>query len=174
MPAPIDLRGQKFGRLTVVRRNGHAVSPAGNSTRLWLCLCDCGAEVNVRSTSLRFGVSNSCGCLQREVNVRRSTVHGHHRRGATTTEYHSWAGMLQRCTNPAAEKWQIYGGRGIQVCERWQSFDNFYADMGKKPSSKYSIDRIDNDGHYEPGNCRWATAKEQRANQRPPQQRVAA
>ncbi|MDQ5917678.1 MAG: hypothetical protein QG660_789 [Pseudomonadota bacterium] len=82
--------------------------------------------------------------------------------------------MLQRCTNPAAEKWQIYGGRGIHVCERWHSFDNFYADMGLKPSSKHSIDRIDNDGHYEPGNCRWATAKEQRANQRPPQQRVAA
>ena len=111
--------------------------------------------------SLRGGVSLSCGCLQREI----ATTHGESRVGAYTPEYNAWSSMRRRCAARSGDKFRRYGARGITVCDRWrESFENFLADMGRKPTPKHSIDRVDNDGNYEPSNCRWATAKEQQRN----------
>jgi hypothetical protein len=152
------MTGRRFGRLTVI-------SDAGNnkySNAQWLCLCDCGATKTVGGRSLRVGKSQSCGCVTLEVNRSRMTRHGK----TGTCEHNIWLTMRDRCRNPKNHKFSAYGGRGIAVCDRWNSFEAFLADMGPRPTSRHSIDRIDNDGNYEPDNCRWATSKEQRANQR--------
>lgn len=168
----LELTGQRFGRLRVVERaenRGHHVR--------WRCICDCGAESIVGVDQLRSGDTQSCGCLHREVSSRigkryishatASLVkHGATRNGRVTPEYSSWAGMVARCENPRHIGFERYGARGISVCPRWRgSFEAFLEDMGSRPVG-CSIDRIDNDSNYEPGNCRWATHKEQRANQR--------
>lgn len=146
----IDVTGQKFHGLRVVR-------PAGIGRwqqRLWLCVCDCGNETVTTCGMLRNGNTKSCGCLKR----------GPH--GKSNTRVHNcWTSMLQRCNNPRNPAYKWYGARGIQVCERWHSFENFYADMGDQPEG-LSIDRINNDGNYEPTNCRWATTSEQLSNRR--------
>lgn len=147
----INLVGQKFGMLTVVRRNGRI----GRNTA-WLCRCDCGNETAASTHHLRTGAKVSCGC--------RRLKHGHGGRGERrSSEYCCWFSMIARCANPARAH---YGGRGIRVCDRWSSFESFLADMGPKPSPKHSLDRIDVNGNYEPGNCRWATKKEQARNTR--------
>jgi hypothetical protein len=112
----------------------------------------------------------SCGCFQQEQASKANTTHGDSRRnGKRTPEYQAWTGMIKRCSNPSEIGFRHYGGRGIKVCERWRhSFPNFLADMGRKPSPKHSIERNDNDGNYEPSNCRWATQKEQIHNKRHP------
>ena len=128
---------------------------------MWLCQCDCGKEVIVRGASLTTGNTKSCGCLT----TANAVTHGKSR----TDEYKAWGTMLQRCTNPRATGFDRWGGRGITVCERWRrSFENFLVDLGPKPSPQHSIDRINNDGNYEPGNCRWATKQEQIWNSRVP------
>jgi hypothetical protein len=149
--------GSRFGRLTVTSRTE---AKAGQAT--WLCRCDCGREVAVQGGALRRGHTSSCGCLRLE------QLHGGSRGGrARRNECRSWRAMIRRCTVPTQDGYANYGGRGISVCQRWlDSFDAFYADMGKRPSRAYSIDRINVDGNYEPGNCRWATMKEQAANKR--------
>jgi hypothetical protein len=157
----LDLTGERFGRLTAV-----SIDHITDGRVFWLCRCECGEESVIRLGHLRSGHTLSCGCLALRLVVSRSFVHGRARRGkARSREYISWALMIQRCTNPKRAEWKYYGGRGVAVCERWKSFENFLADMGARPGRK-SLDRIDNDGNYESGNCRWATRKEQRANRR--------
>ena len=140
----------------------------GNRRSYWRVRCDCGNELVVLSSNLRGGNTRSCGCLEAEKKAARSLVHGHARVGRKTPEYRTWCEMLGRCNNPNHWGYPDYGGRGIKVCLRWsESFSNFLADMGPKPSPKHSIDRYPNrEGNYEPNNCRWATAKEQVRNRR--------
>lgn len=157
-----ELTGQTFGRLTVLRRNG----VDKNNGSLWLCICACGKEHTVLGASLSRGIIKSCGCLRVDVVRARSTTHGQTSGKKVSPEYVSWAAMITRCGNPNQKDWHSYGGRGIIVCERWrESFENFLEDMGKKPKG-LTLDRIDVNGNYEPGNCRWATSQEQTANKR--------
>ena len=144
-----DLTGHKFGRLIVV-----SFAYKRYACSHWNCLCECGGTAVCRSSSLKDGYSQSCGCIIRK--------HGKTR----TSEYNIWSSMIARCTNRKCHAYHRYGGRGITVCERWRtSFINFFSDMGPRPSLKYTLDRFpDNDGNYEPGNCRWATMKEQQRN----------
>lgn len=154
----IDLTGQKFGRLTVVEAGD---STPGGTVR-WNCACSCGKTALVRGSSLRSGHTRSCGCLLLEIAAQVNRRHGMH----LSPEFTAWKGMWHRCTRPAYHLYASYGGRGIKVCEEWRSFEAFYADMGAKPTAKHSIDRINPDGNYERGNCRWATATEQQRNKR--------
>jgi hypothetical protein len=153
-----DLTNEQFGRLTALK----PISKI-NGAYIWLCHCSCGIEVEVCSGSLKSGRTSSCGCLQKELARELHTKHGF----SHTPEYNAWINMKLRCTSPKCKYYKDYGGRGIQVCERWrESFENFLSDMGKKPSPELSIDRINNDGNYEPGNCRWATKIEQTNNRK--------
>jgi hypothetical protein len=130
----------------------------------WLCLCSCGKECIRYASSLknRRSKRHSCGCLKQS-----PLTHGHTTGGKWSPEYRSYQAMLDRCTDPTNNRYAMYTSRGITICARWlESFENFLADMGQKPTPKHSIDRIDNDGNYEPGNCRWATAMQQRHNRR--------
>ncbi len=148
-----DLTGQRFGRLVVVSRGPDSKNTA--RTRRWFCICDCGLERLVASTSLKSGGTVSCGCIRRK-------------EGAVTRkpEYAIWQGILNRCRNSNVRSFKNYGGRGISVAPEWQTFEQFYADMGPRPSTSHSVERKDVDGNYGPGNCLWATAREQCNNRR--------
>lgn len=159
MPAIKDITGQRFGRLVALRIVGKA------RRARWLCECDCGHEYTVEGTMLRSGNTRSCGCLQPQKARNRVWKHGHAQHGPSKT-YTSWANMLRRCDDSTGRDFEYYGGRGISVCERWRSFENFLADMGERPIG-LTLDRIENDRGYEPGNCRWATWSEQQINRRP-------
>lgn len=147
-PPAVVVAGERYGRLVVI---GDAGSTALGQRR-YKVRCDCGKETTVVGASLRRGATQSCGCLHRE----RFRHEAHGRSG--TPEYRTWQAIIQRCTNPKDRAYQYYGARGVKICERWRnSFAAFLADMGPKPGRSYSIDRIDEDGNYEPGNCRWVT-----------------
>ena len=158
---PLDLAGQKIGRLTVsaeTKYDGHS--------RKWKCFCSCGAETWVAASQLQSYRTRSCGCLQKEMVSEARFRHGHSSKvkGVSPT-YRIWQAMLQRCENPTDADYENYGGDGIRVCSEWHDFTAFLQDMGECPLS-LSLDRIDNDGDYEPGNCRWATKQEQCNNTR--------
>ena len=157
----IDLTGQKFGRLAAIKRADKHTSHA-----VWLCVCECGNEVLVRSCHLRSGHTQSCGCLQKERTSEASIKHGHNTKNKRTPEYNIWAMMIQRCENPKNKNYPDYGGRGVTVCERWKTFENFLADMGERPSPNHSLERVDNNKGYSPENCIWADKTIQARNQR--------
>ncbi|HXQ34629.1 MAG TPA: hypothetical protein VN843_11510 [Anaerolineales bacterium] len=151
-----NLRGKIFGRLEVLYRNGQELPVK------WVCICQCEKIISVSDNHLKTGHTQSCGCISTDRVVEYNTTHGL----SHTPEYRSWEGMRKRCNNPNNPKYEIYGGRGIKVCEAWShDFQAFYDYMGPRPGPEYSIDRYpNNDGDYEPGNCRWATSVQQVCN----------
>lgn len=156
----IELKpGQKFGRWTILDK-----SLFKNKKIFWKCRCECGVQRFVQSYHLRTGESRSCGCLSSDVSTQMWTKHGLSKQPGI---YVAWRAMIQRCESPGKDKYKYYAGRGIKVCKRWRkSFEAFLEDMGNKPSPDLSLDRINNDGDYEPGNCRWATRSQQIQNSR--------
>lgn len=155
---PVDLTGKRFGRLTVV-----ALAENIGGKRGWQCKCDCGSAPVVRHDHLAGGRVVSCGCHRAAASGARNRTHGRSR----TAEYRIWRNMLNRCHWDKWPEWHLYGGRGITVCDEWRaSFEAFFVHMGERPTSTHSIDRIDGNKGYEPGNCRWATPTEQARNTR--------
>lgn len=156
-----DITGHRFGRLIAVK----PVAEDKWKQIIWLCQCDCGKTKEIRGKHLWSNKINSCGCFRIEIGSIRNTKHGHAKKDRVTRTFHSWQGILARCLNKNSSRYSDYGGRGITVCERWLKFENFLADMGECPDG-LSIDRINNGGNYELGNCRWSTPKEQSRNKR--------
>lgn len=154
--------GQRFTRLIVTSKWLGGINGAQ-----WFCLCDCGVAIVAAQCNLHSGNTKSCGCIHKEDLTRRNFRHGYATRKNKVSEYRIWQSMIQRCHNPRDKAYRHYGARGIHVCERWRhSFENFLADVGSKPKGHW-IERVNNDGSYTPENCKWATPKEQRKNQRP-------
>jgi hypothetical protein len=168
----IDIKGKRYGRLVVVQKD--------RTPRKWLCKCDCGNTTLATGPNLRRGGTTSCGCALREWSSKlgstreyvqkraaKITQHGHKRRGQISIEYQTWLSIKRRCYDPKYKDYANWGGRGIEVCERWRtSFSAFLEDMGDRPEDKESIDRLDPNGNYEPCNCRWATLTEQGSENR--------
>lgn len=165
MGIKIPLVGKRFGRLVVIKEY-----PRTRPRRFpCLCRCDCGVVCRVMGAELRIGDTKSCGCLRREVTGRRFTTHGEAGKipSNRTPEYRAWQEMKRRCYLTTNKRYGDWGGRGIRVCDEWlNNFPAFLAHVGRRPSKTHSLDRIENDGHYEPGNVRWATLEEQRRNRR--------
>lgn len=158
----INLTGMRFGRFMVMSFWGAANH---KRTRYWNVVCDCGSRTVVAAHSMKGGNSRSCGCLRRELRIERNTTHGEGRRNERTNEFTAYLAAKRRCLNPNCRAFKDYGGRGIEF--RFNSYQEFLAEVGRKPTSLHTLDRINNDGHYEKGNLRWATRAEQARNRRP-------
>lgn len=155
--------GMIFGRLTVLAY----ISGTGSGHGKVTCVCECGVTKNIPPANLLRGLTKSCGCLRRELSSRKARTHGACAVKGYTPEYRLWCHILHRCLKPNDTRYKDYGGRGITVCERWRySFAEFLKDVGLRPTPKHSLDRINNDGNYEPGNVRWATGDQQLRNTR--------
>lgn len=161
MPKLIDRTGQRYGHLTVIERAGN--SKSGHT--MWLCECDCGKHVKVESYNLATGHTKSCGCLSKECTRERFMTHGYTTDGRHPL-YRVWQSMKDRCLNPKCTRYEYYGGRGIKICDRWLEFKTFLVDIEDLYKPGLTIDRIDNNGDYEPGNIRWSTSSEQNSNKR--------
>jgi hypothetical protein len=163
----IDMIGKKCGRLTVLSKALSGKTGSGTTFSRWNCICECGNEAVASGSNLRKGVTQSCGCFKKERMSEGNITHGHSKVGKLSPTYRIWAGIKARCFIPSGKNYKNYGGRGITMSDEWRSsFDAFLRDMGERPEG-LSLDRINNDGNYEIGNCRWATRKEQANNKRP-------
>ena len=167
----VDLTGRTYGRLTVLGRAGSD----RHGGALWLCHCDCGEQSVVRGNSLQSDKTHSCGCLSREYSRERMAARNHGNEYtkthglSLTSEYHAWQQAIQRTTNPNNSRWKDYGGRGITIAPEWlgdSGFEEFYAHIGPKPDPELTLDRINNDGGYQPDNVRWADRLTQTHNRR--------
>jgi len=151
---PVEHAGERFGRLVAIKMT------VGGRHSKYLCRCDCGKEKEIHTSGLVGGRSLSCGCLASELTSERSKTHGM----SHTSEYRIWAAIKRRCVLKTCKEYPRYGGRGIKVSQEWHNFSAFINDMGRRPSPDLEIDRINNDGNYEPTNCRWATVTENARN----------
>lgn len=157
--------GTKLNRLTILSPAADVVNDKGYRTRMVFVRCDCGVEKTIRAAAFFSEHLKSCGCLKLEKFTARATKHGHCKGRTRSKAHRAWNDAIERCSRPSHPSYTHYGARGIVVCERWQAFENFIADMGE-PGPRMTLDRIDNSRGYEPGNCRWTTWKQQARNKR--------
>lgn len=161
MPLPLKVNeGDKYNQLTIIKEVEQYVSTAGNSYRRFLCKCSCGQNKEFNLSTLRSGLVVSCGCYQDRIRGQSRKIHGM----SNSPEFLIWQSAKSRCENPNNKSFKNYGGRGIQF--RFKTFQDFFNEIGERPGKGFTLDRIDNDGHYEVGNVRWATHKQQALNKR--------